>query len=64
MRIDFGFNRNSYRKDVNFTDYYWFKEAFNKEELVRIEDMTKEIEFEDAVTGEGDDAKVSDYRKS
>ena len=64
MRIDFGFDRNKYKKDVNFTDYYWFKEAFNKEELTRIEDMTKEIEFEDAVTGEGDDAKVSDYRKS
>ena len=43
MRINFGFNRDSYREDVNFTDYYWFKEAFNKEELTRIEEMTKKL---------------------
>ena len=64
MITKFGFDRNSYREDVNFTDYYWFKNGFNNQELSIIENMTKKIDFEDAVTGEGDNSKVSDYRKS
>ena len=64
MITKFGFDRNSHREDVNFTDYYWFKNGFNSEELNIIENMTKKIDFEDAVTGEGDNSKVSEYRKS
>ena len=64
MITKFGFDRNSYREDVNFIDYYWFKNGFNSEELNIIENMTKKLDFEDAVTGEGENSKVSDYRKS
>ena len=64
MITKFGFDRNSYREDVNFIDYYWFKNGFNSEELNIIENMTKKLDFEDAVTGEGENSKVSEYRKS
>ena len=64
MRTNFGFDRNPYRWDVNFNDYYWFKDGFTLQELQTIEGMTKQIEFQDAVTGEGQQSKKSDYRKS
>ncbi len=64
MKTNFGFDRNPHRWDVNFTDYYWFKNGFSSEELNTIESMTKQINFEDAVTGEGPNSKVSKYRKS
>ncbi len=60
----FGFNRSSYRKDVNFNDYYYFQDAFSSEELTRIEEMTKQLQFEDANTGADETSKKSDYRKS
>ena len=63
MKTNFGFDRNPHRWDVNFTDYYWFKNGFSSEELNTIESMTKQINFEDAVTGEGPNSKVSKYRK-
>jgi PKHD-type hydroxylase len=64
MLEKYGFNRSSSRDDVNYTDYYWFKNGFSKEELTIIESMTKELPFQDAVTGEGDESKISEYRKS
>ena len=64
MLEKYGFNRSSSRDDVNYTDYYWFKNGFSKEELAIIESMTKELPFQDAVTGEGDESKISEYRKS
>ena len=64
MKTNFGFDRNPYRWDVNFNDYYWFKDGFTPQELQTIEGMTKQIEFQDAVTGEGQQSKKSDYRKS
>ena len=64
MLEKYGFNRSSHRDDVNYTDYYWFKNGFSQEELTIIESMTKELPFQDAVTGEGDESKVSEYRKS
>ena len=33
MLEKYGFNRSSSRDDVNYTDYYWFKNGFSKEEL-------------------------------
>ena len=64
MIANFGFDRNPYRADVNFNDYYWFKDGFTPQELQTIEGMTQQIQFEDAVTGEGEQSRVSDYRKS
>lgn len=64
MNAKFSFERNTYRQDVTFSDYYWFKNGFTPQELVVIEQMTSNLEFEDAVTGEAEDAKISDYRKS
>lgn len=64
MLQKFGFNRDSYRSDVDYTDYYWYKTGFSKQELELIENMTNELPFQDAVTGEGENSKVSDYRKS
>ena len=61
MISKFGFDRNPYRKDVNFKGFYWFEDRFTPSELQTIEDMTKKIQFEDSVTGTG---KVSDLRKS
>jgi len=64
MRMNFGFDRNKYREDVTFNDYYWYKGAFTPQELVVIEQMTQKLEFQDGVTGEGEQSKISDYRKS
>ena len=64
MNGNFSFDRNTHRQDVSFIDYYWFKGAFTPQELVNIEQMTSALQFEDAVTGEGENSKVSDYRKS
>ena len=61
MISKFGFDRNPYRKDVNFKGFYWFEDRFTPQELQTIENMTNQIQFEDAITGL---SKVSDYRKS
>jgi len=63
MNVDFSFDRDASRLDVNYTNYYWFDKGFSVEELERIEEMTSNLEFEDAATGQ-EGAKVSDYRKS
>lgn len=63
MNVDFSFDRDASRLDVNYTNYYWFEKGFSVEELERIEQMTSNLEFEDAATGQ-EGAKVSDYRKS
>jgi len=63
MNVDFSFDRDASRLDVNYTNYYWFDTGFSAEELERIEEMTSNLEFEDAATGQ-EGAKVSDYRKS
>ena len=64
MEKKFAFDRNSYRSDVKYTDYYWFKEGFTPEELVKIEEMTFQLPFETAQTGQDDVSKITDYRKS
>lgn len=64
MDKKFVFDRNSHRLDVKYTDYYWFKEGFTSEELTRIEEMTLQLPFEAAATGQDDVSKISDYRKS
>jgi len=63
MNVDFSFDRDASRLDVNYTNYYWFDKGFSVEELERIEEMTSNLEFEDAATGQ-EGAKVSNYRKS
>ena len=63
MNVDFSFDRDTSKLDVNYTNYYWYEQGFSVEELERIEEMTSNLEFEDAATGQ-DGAKVSDYRKS
>ena len=45
MIANFGFDRNPYRADVNFNDYYWFKDGFTPQELQTIEGMTQQIQF-------------------
>ena len=60
----FSFDRNSYRSDVNYTDYYWFKEGFSSSELELIESMTTKLPFVVAHTGQDADSGISEYRKS
>ena len=36
MISTFGFDRNSYRKDVNFKGFYWFEDRFTPQELQTI----------------------------
>ena len=62
MISTFGFERNPYRKDVNFNGFYWSENKFTSYELQTIEDMTKRISFEDTLIGTGKD--TSDERKS
>jgi len=64
MNSKFSFDRNQYRSDVKFTDYYWFKDGFSKEELEHIEEMTLRLPFETAATGQDDSSTVTEYRKS
>ena len=64
MDTTFGFEQQSHRRDVSFSDYYWFETGFSKEELTLIESMTSELEWETAATGQDDSSQVSDYRKS
>lgn len=64
MDYNFAFDRNGYRSDVNFSDYYWFKEGFTPQELSDIEQMTSNLEWQVAATGQDDTSKISDYRKS
>ena len=64
MESNFTFDRSTYRSDVNFGDYYWFETGFDSEELSRIEQMTSNLEWEVAATGQDDTSKISDYRKS
>ena len=64
MEKKFVFNRDSHRTDVNFTDFYWFKEGFSAEELELIESMTLKLPFETAATGQDDKSTISEYRKS
>ena len=63
MNVDFSFDRDASRLDVNYNNYYWFEQGFSVEELEKIEQMTSNLQFEDAATGQ-EGAKVSDYRKS
>lgn len=64
MESNYTFDRGSYRSDVNFGDYYWFENGFTAEELVTIESMTSDLEWQVAATGQDDTSKISDYRKS
>lgn len=64
MEETFTFDRNEYRSDVNFSDYYWFNNAFSPEELITIESMTSNLDWETAATGQDESASVTDYRKS
>ena len=64
MQNHYTFNRNEQHLDVNYTNYYWFEQGFTSEELVRIENLTSNLEWETAATGQDDKTKVSNYRKS
>jgi PKHD-type hydroxylase len=64
MDKKFIFDRNPNRSDVNYNDYYWFKEGFTADELKTIESMTLELPFEKAATGQDNTSKISEYRKS
>lgn len=64
MQKNFIFDTESYRRDVNFNNYYWFTNGFSVEELAKIEEMTQVLTFEDAATGQDNTSKISDYRKS
>ena len=64
MYKTYSFDRNTYRADVAFNDYYWFEYGFTPDELIKIEGMTSNLEWEDAATGQDTTSKVSDYRKS
>ena len=64
MNRNYSFDRNYIRSDVDFTNYYWFESGFTSEELTQIENMTGELEFETAATGQDNNSQISDYRKS
>jgi PKHD-type hydroxylase len=64
MDKKFIFDRNPNRSDVNYNDYYWFKEGFTADEVKTIESMTLELPFEKAATGQDNTSKISEYRKS
>jgi PKHD-type hydroxylase len=64
MEKSYTFNRNDYYRDVNFSNYYWFKTGFSVDELKTIEQMTAELPFQKAATGQDNTSRVSDYRKS
>ena len=64
MDKKFVFDRDSHRSNVNFTDFYWFKEGFSPTELELIESMTLKLPFEVAATGQDDKSTISEYRKS
>jgi len=64
MQKSFSFDRNAYRSDVSYNDYYWFETGFTKEELQEIEEMTSNLSWETAATGQDDKSQVSEYRKS
>ena len=64
MQKHFTFDRNDHRSDVNYTDYYWFETGFNAEELANIEELTSNLMWETAATGQDDKSQISDYRKS
>ena len=64
MQNHYTFNRNEQHLDVNYTNYYWFEQGFTSEELVRIENLTSNLEWETAAIGQDDKTKVSNYRKS
>ena len=64
MDNTFTFDQSEYRSDVNFTDYYWFSNAFTSDELSTIEKMTSNLEWETAATGQDESSNISDYRKS
>jgi len=64
MNNTFTFDRNVYRSDVSYADYYWFKDGFSSDELIQIESMTSNLEWETALVGQDVTSKKSDYRKS
>lgn len=65
MENGFKFDRDPHRLDVNYTNYYWFKEGFSAEELTAIENLTSDLEFEKAAIGQDDVSRTNDtYRKS
>lgn len=63
MERNFNFGDTS-RNFVDYTNYYWFKDAFSSDELSNIETMTSDIDWQTAATGQDDKSKISDYRKS
>ena len=63
MQTLFSFDQSSHTKDVNFCDYYWFKNAFSKEELAKIE-PPKELspEEKEAVKAKSKEVVVSQIK--
>jgi len=61
MQTHFSFDQSNHTKDVNFCDYYWFRNAFSKEELKKIEEMTSNLSWQVGVTQSGD---TESHRKS
>ena len=59
----YSFNRSPLFEDVNYDNYYWFKEGFTPDELIKIEELTKSIDFEEANVGQYNAVK-SEHRKS
>jgi len=64
MEKYYTFNRSDYHRDVNFSNYYWFKTGFTADELKTIEEMTSNLPFQNAATGQDNTSKLSEYRKS
>jgi len=64
MNTNFSFDRNSSRSTVDFTNYYWFNNAFTQDELLDIESLTNELKFETAAVGQDDLSNISNHRKS
>ena len=65
MEFGYKFNQSKTTLDTNFNNYYWFNNGFTAEELVEIEKMTSDLEFQKAGIGElNETAQVDSVRKS
>jgi PKHD-type hydroxylase len=65
MENGYRFNQSKNSIDVNYTNYYWFENGFSPSELISIEQMTSDLEFQKAGIGELNETnRVDSVRKS
>jgi PKHD-type hydroxylase len=61
----YSFEQNKSRVNANYTNYYWFNDAFSLDELKKIELLTNDIPYQYGGVGELNSARLeSNYRSS